>query len=56
MEEDDRGTHRLPENVLGSGGDTETVWRSCRQKCISFNMIRDISTIMYYHSLADTEG
>ncbi len=24
MEEDGRATHRLPENVLGSGGDTES--------------------------------
>lgn len=60
VEEDGRATHRLPENVLGSGGDTERVrervGRSCRQKWISFNMIRDRSTIMYYHSLTDIEG
>lgn len=31
MEEDDRATHRLPEKVLGSGGDTERMGMSCRQ-------------------------
>lgn len=61
VEDDDWATHRLSENVLGSGGDTGRVQKRkwgghADKKWISFNMISDTCAIIYYHSLTDLDG